>query len=158
MKKQPATPSLRLAGGKASTSAWRNKQNAIQSIVRSNRLAATTVSTDPEMDPTDPRWVFAVRTHSQLQGDVLSPERRDKLLKLATQLEIRPFDANVIIAVVQDHARRHIPLSQVTTTLSLISPREERLESTLFHIWRWLAVIACAVMATSFLIHWVMSA
>lgn len=63
-------------------------------------------SPDVEMETTDPRWVLAVRTGQCLQGSVLAPEQRDRLLILARLMGLTPFDANLIIAIVQDQARR----------------------------------------------------
>jgi hypothetical protein len=60
----------------------------------------------PIMDAADPRWVLAVRTSQCLQGAILAPEQRDRLLILARLLGLTPFDANLIIAIVQDQARR----------------------------------------------------
>ena len=54
----------------------------------------------------DPRWAMAVRTAEQLQGTVLSPERRQRLLEMGRILGLSPFDSNLIIAIVQDRARR----------------------------------------------------
>ena len=54
----------------------------------------------------DPRWVLAVRVAEQMQGSVLPPDRREKLIKLGRSFGLTPFDANLIIAIVQDQARR----------------------------------------------------
>lgn len=62
-----------------------------------------------EMSRNDPRWVFAARVASQLEGGhaaVLRPERRERLVKTARLLGLRPFDAALVIALVQDAARR----------------------------------------------------
>jgi hypothetical protein len=70
-------------------------------VEHENRAAATLAATDA-------RWVLAVRTASLLEGGraaVLAPERRRRLLALASQLGLRPFDANLVIAIVQDGAR-----------------------------------------------------
>lgn len=69
-------------------------------------VAAPQVDTSPIMDAADPRWVLAVRTSQCLQGTILAPEQRDRLLILARLLGLTPFDANLIIAIVQDQARR----------------------------------------------------
>lgn len=56
----------------------------------------------------DPRWVLAVRTNYLLEGGraaVLTPESRRYVLDLAKTLGLRAFDANLIIAIVQDSAR-----------------------------------------------------
>lgn len=57
----------------------------------------------------DPRWVFAARVASQLEGGragVLRPERRERLMRTAKMLGLRAFDASLVIALVQDSARR----------------------------------------------------
>ena len=54
----------------------------------------------------DPRWVLAVRVAEHLQGSILPPSARDRLVRLGKTLGLTPFDANLIIAIVQDQARR----------------------------------------------------
>lgn len=74
----------------------------------------------PTTPTPDPRWAFAARVATHLEGGhaaILRPERRERLLRLAAHLRLRPFDAALIIAMVQDTARRgeaapgHAPLS-----------------------------------------------
>ena len=55
---------------------------------------------------TDPRWVLAVRAAEQLQGATLTPPARDRLVRMAKAFGLTAFDANLIIAIVQDQARR----------------------------------------------------
>jgi len=58
----------------------------------------------------DPRWVLAIRAAESLQGAILGPERRDRLVKLGKLMGLTAFDANLVIAIVQDQARRgHAP-------------------------------------------------
>jgi hypothetical protein len=54
----------------------------------------------------DPRWVLAVRVAEQLEGAVLPPAKRENLLQLGKVFGLTVFDANLIIAIVQDQARR----------------------------------------------------
>ncbi|MBX3322894.1 MAG: hypothetical protein KF757_07885 [Phycisphaeraceae bacterium] len=77
--------------------------------------------------PTDPRWVFAVRVAASLEGGragVLTPAKRDHLLRLADLFGLRPFDASLIIAIVQDSVRCGRKALGVTTAerLSLVRP------------------------------------
>jgi hypothetical protein len=61
------------------------------------------------MSPLDGRWIMALRVAQALEGGtaaILRPDRRDELLKGALALGLRPFDANLVIAIVQD-GRRH---------------------------------------------------
>jgi hypothetical protein len=64
--------------------------------------------TTPLQGSSDPRWVLAVRTAELLQGNILSPERRERIVRMAKLFDLTPFDANMIIAIVQDQARRGI--------------------------------------------------
>ena len=67
---------------------------------------------EPIREALDPRWVFAVRVAEQLQGAVLSADRRERLIRLGKVLGLTAFDASLIIAIVQDQARRgHAPES-----------------------------------------------
>ena len=121
---------------------------AARRVEHENRAAAT----NPELDPRDPRWVLAMRTYSQLQGAALTPERRARVMRTAQHLGLRPFDANLIIAVVQDHARRNESPGVAQDALRLIgraSPEPARAP------WgRWLAAFLAALVAAALLIRW----
>jgi hypothetical protein len=67
---------------------------------------APAVTVTPIGAADDPRWVLAVRTAEQLQGAVLPPERREKLIRLGKSMGLTAFDANLIVAIMQDQARR----------------------------------------------------
>ncbi len=60
----------------------------------------------PLSGATDPRWVLAVRTAEQLEGTLLPPEKRQNLIRLGRVMGLNPFDCNLVIAIVQDQARR----------------------------------------------------
>lgn len=70
-----------------------------------HRLASAP-ALDTSVDPFDPRWVLAVRTSERLQGALLPPESREALIRLGRVLGLSAFDANLVIAIVQDQARR----------------------------------------------------
>ena len=93
-------------------------------VVRENRLAAHAESSQridhQAIDPCDPRWVLAMQTQARLQGAVLTPEHRDQLLQSGRRLGLRAFESNLVIAVVQDKARRSQPLQLAQPTLSLV--------------------------------------
>jgi hypothetical protein len=59
--------------------------------------------------------VLAVRTAERIQGNLLSPEQREKLLRLGQTLGLTAFDANLVIAIVQDQARRGVLPGQCPT-------------------------------------------
>lgn len=57
----------------------------------------------------DARWLFAVRVSGSLEGGkaaLLTPTKRRDLIAAAVSTGLREFDANLIIAIVQDAARR----------------------------------------------------
>lgn len=78
-----------------------NEAQARRAVAAENRFAAG-------ISHEDARWALAVRTSAMLDGGkaaVLTPERRRNLVRLATQMGLREFDANLVIAIVQDGAR-----------------------------------------------------
>ncbi len=60
----------------------------------------------PIVSPSDPRWVLALRTAEALQGSLITPEKRQALVRLGKVMGLTAFDANLVIAIVQDQARR----------------------------------------------------
>lgn len=141
---------LRLVGTEDpdSMASWRTARRARQEVIRANRAAA-----DTRLDPADPRWVLAVRAYSQLQGTTMTPERRDRVLRTAASLGVRPFDANVIIAIVQDRARRGTPLAEAEPTLRML-PEPTRRRGTPDVMVRWCAALGCAALLTWLLATW----
>jgi hypothetical protein len=152
-------PPLRLVGTREHP-APRDSRGLVHAHSQSHRSVAAenrAASGNHALEPTDPRWVLAARAYSQLQGSTLSPERRDRVMRSAKTLGIRPFDANVIIAIVQDQARRGQTLGSTQPMLELIDrpapPGANR------SIWmRWLAAALLAVIANLILIWWLLSA
>jgi hypothetical protein len=70
--------------------------------VREENIAAGSLS------PDDARWILAAQAAATLEGGrlaMLRPERRRALVALATRIGLRPFDASLVIAIVQDAAR-----------------------------------------------------
>ena len=70
----------------------------------------------------DARRVLSLRAAESLEGGraaLLRPERRRRLVELATRLGLRPFDANLVIAIVQDGARRGLSPDAPSTTATL---------------------------------------
>ncbi|MEE9403489.1 MAG: hypothetical protein V3V20_01235 [Algisphaera sp.] len=60
----------------------------------------------PIRGATDPRWILAVRAAESLDGSTLPSASRDRLIRLGKAMRLMPFDANLILAIVQDQARR----------------------------------------------------
>ena len=154
MSSAASHPRLRLVGADDPTARddWVRSRRARQAVLRENRRAAQ----NPTLQPTDPRWVLAVRAHSQLQGTALTPERRERVMRTARLLGVRPFDASLVIAIVQDQARRGEDLGGAAGTLALVHRPQRPWTRT--WVWlRWIAAIAAALTANALLIWWLLA-
>ncbi|MEZ6243037.1 MAG: hypothetical protein R3B57_08340 [Phycisphaerales bacterium] len=163
-------PSLRLVNTNASPAANTMPERNARPAPRQGRSAPT--GTDPlrelseqrqrsapsaDLPAADARWVFAVRVAYAIEPGpepALPPDRRRRLLGIAKALGLRPFDANLIIAIVQDAARSGDPLgASVEERLGLIRPAGRRGAS-----WASLALVVVASAATTAaLVVWVAS-
>lgn len=149
MAESAARPPLRLVGReRTAPQPMTHPASPAEAIARENHAAAT----NQALDPRDPRWAFAMRTRSQLQGAVLTPERRERLIREAGTMNLRPFDANVIIALVQDGARRDESFDRLATSLSFV--RRPTRRSTADYAWRWAIALMAALVANMLLIRW----
>ena len=108
-------------------------------------LAALENNKKVEISMTDPRWVLAMRVWHELDGDVLGPERREKLVRMGKTFGLTVFESNLIIAIVQDRARRGEPPHEALSTLSLIrSPESIRRGTRYTYAWKvagWCAAL-----------------
>ncbi len=131
------------------------RRDSAQAVQRASRRAVTQSNVESayatDLDPQDPRWLVAVETASQLEGSLLSFERRERVLAFAARVGVRTFDANLIIAAVQDRARRGEPLESTMSTVALAAaPRAARARGD-----RWLYVMtALAAIALHALLGW----
>jgi hypothetical protein len=105
---------------------------------------------------------LAVRTAELLQGDILTPESRDRIVRMGRLFNLTPFDANMIIAIVQDQARRGIAPHLCPTAgepqLRMISPPRQRSFKQLIKSRLSLtlaALLALLLAIESLLIMWV---
>lgn len=124
-------------------------------VARANRQAAA-------IDAVDARWVLACRVAASLEGGraaILRPESRDRLLSQASRLGLRPFDANLIIAIVQDSARcGEEPLGLATAErLPLIRPAHTPTPAGLPIAARFGIALMVGVVLAATLIRWVLS-
>jgi len=72
------------------------------------------------MRPDDPRWVLAIRTRERMQGPLLRPEDRSNLLRVGRILGLTGFESNLVIAIVQDQARRGQALDAAIDNLAMV--------------------------------------
>lgn len=134
-----------------------SEHEASLAVVKENRIAAHASGMSPaivsEIDHSDPRWILAMQTQARLQGTVLTPDRRDQLLKNATKLGLRPFEANLVIAIVQDRARCGLPVDESRPALSLVGCEKD--SDAQPRQWpTWLMMLAAAAALTALMIRW----
>lgn len=116
---QQVVPFLRLVSatesGRAAVSTARDRQNVAQANRESSKIGSV-----------DARWIFATQVAASLEGGrtgILRPDRRRELVVKADQLGLRSFDANLVIAIVQDAAREGRALSpEAQDRLTLVRP------------------------------------
>ncbi|HVZ93631.1 MAG TPA: hypothetical protein VG797_03890 [Phycisphaerales bacterium] len=124
-------------------------------IARENRSASLTAQT---LTDADARLIFTRAAAHAIEGGraaLIRPETRKRLLDTARRLGIRPFDAHLSIAVVQDRARRGEPIDHIDSfahpSLTRCREREHA-----WHIARTaMASAALAVLLLVLLIRWV---
>lgn len=122
-----------------------------QRVARENAAAA-------RLDPTDARMLFARETARRLEGDsqaILRPQRRRDLHALATRVGLRPFDANLVIAIVQDAARHDEETTSpaVCSRLSLLGAPRVRPASVLAQS---LVALALGIIGFALLTAWLL--
>lgn len=124
-------------------------------VARANRQAAS-------IDAADARWVFACRVAASMEGGrsaILRPEARDRLLSQATRLGLRQFDANLVIAIVQDSARcGQEPLGLATAErLPLIRQAHTPNPASLPVMARFAIAMMVGVVLAATMVRWVLS-
>jgi hypothetical protein len=160
-------PNLRLVGGVDDAVTWRSESNATRAVMQENRVAAHApapprLSGLAEMsagmstlDPGDPRWALAMQTQARLQGATLTPEHREQLLKCGRKLGLRPFEANLVIAIMQDQARCAAKALKPQPGAQVIERAEPAQTSPPTAEWpRWVAAAASAAVLAALLIYW----
>lgn len=118
-----------------------------------------TTNPTPIRSATDPRWVLAISTAELMQADVLSPASRQTLMQRGKAMGLTAFDCSLILAIIQDRARRGIPLSNCPaaseTQLALIPlPPMRSFKSALGDHPKRTLVIAAALLAVQVLLVW----
>ncbi|MEX2212795.1 MAG: hypothetical protein WD768_01620 [Phycisphaeraceae bacterium] len=118
----------------------------------------------PIQEATDPRWVLALRTAESLDGSILSPEKREKLVRLGKVMGLTAFDANLVIAIVQDQARRgyapqFCPAAGEQQLRMVPLPRRERSDgdARLHRIFVISMVIATLIGVELIVLKWIFS-
>ena len=168
-------PDLRLVGTESSQSRLRKREKPTSmgvidaekkwSVPNEEELSAFTLPNERIGEPIattgDPRWILAVRTSQAMQGSIVRPEDREKLIGLGKSLGLSAFDCNLIIAILQDQARRGF-LPEYCPQLShkqlqlIPLPRPNPLNEPIVLNWKLKSAMICGIMlAFEALILWV---
>ena len=90
-----------------------------RAIAQENHAAALAVD--------DARWLFARHVRESVEGGkaaIVRPDVRRRLVSRAEGMGLRPFDANLVIAIVQDAARHGEKLDETAAQrLAIVPPR-----------------------------------
>lgn len=117
---------------------------------------AVTSASEPVLEARDPRWVLALRTAEALEGPILRPEKRQRLLRLGRVMGLSPFAANLVIAVVQDRARRGVVRDDLThaaaADLALIPQAQPRRGN----VWATTAAVAALLVMQALVLLWLL--
>ncbi|MDG2021386.1 MAG: hypothetical protein P8J59_05510 [Phycisphaerales bacterium] len=94
-------------------------------IALENRLASNSshLDTSDLEEMASPHLVLAGRIAASLEGAVLPPERRQDLLRFSKSIGVREFDASLVIAVIQDRARRGESMDDIVGPLEIMAAR-----------------------------------
>jgi hypothetical protein len=128
-------------------------------VLQENRAAADfAASNDPRADA-DLRRIFSMRVAASLEGGraaILTPDSRRRLVTEARRAGLRAFEANLIIALVQDGARRGLPphARETDRLLDMIPSSRQREERQLL-VQRLIVagILAAGILVT--LVRWV---
>jgi len=121
------------------------------------------------LPPEDARWLFAVRVSGSLEGGkaaLLTPTKRRDLIAAAVSTGLREFDANLIIAIVQDAARRGElgdragRVAGVASSLSLVgaAERNEARARRARTVKAIIATILATVLFFVLMVRWLLTA
>ncbi len=92
----------------------------VSDLSRRSRRRDAEGAVNASLRANDPRWVFALRVQEALQGACLPIESRQRLNKLARVIGLNAFQCNLVIAIVQDAARRGRSLQIAAPSLAMV--------------------------------------
>lgn len=146
MTQMPTTTNMRLVGqhDPATIDAWALSDE--RSAVQQENISAAGI----QIPSLDPRWQLASNAYSQLQEGPLTPGQRSRLIDQAASMGLRTFDASLIIAIAQDHARTGRPLQDAAPTLELVKMKKPSDRPGVL----WACAMACAMVTTGLIMLW----
>ena len=138
------------ASTKMSRAAEESMKRRRMEVARENHAASS-------LDADDSRWVFAVRVSKVLDGGraaILAPERRALLMGNAREMGLREFDANLVIAIVQDCVRTGHERLCPKTEARLAMVREAHPPMSV-KVWQFVAAgVVAGGAGAGMVIHW----
>ena len=146
MTQMPTTTNMRLVGqhDPATIDAWTLSDE--RSAVQMENISAAGI----RIPSLDPRWQLASKAYSQLQEGPLTPGQRSRLIDQASSMGLRTFDASLIIAIAQDHARTGRPLQDAASTLELVKMNKPSERPGLL----WACALVCAITTAGLIMLW----
>lgn len=152
------SPPLRLVRS-AESSSIREADDA-RAVAHENTLAARLARRGAEADQ-DVREIFAQQAARVFEGGraaILRPESRRLLVGDARRLGLRPFEANLIIAVAQDAARSGFSSSDPrAATLVKLIPGPVQESTSRMPVERFAMALAIAAFFVIAIIRWIES-
>jgi hypothetical protein len=92
-------------------------------------------SLNGRLSPGDPVWRLAAQAATSMHGPVLQPEQRERLMQSARRMGVQRFDAGLVVALVQERARRGVTLDANDPTLALLSGASDASRGKSGHAW-----------------------
>ena len=146
--KEQGNHGYRLVGHEDPESAAAWNRMAAQSDISEENLSAARL----HLGNVDPRWRLARLAYDTLRNGPISAQQREGLVQEGGTLGLRPFDASLIIAIAQDHARTGRSLAEVAPTLRLVDPvQPERNAWTSLRPWL-LVTAACLLVGIALVV------
>lgn len=143
-------PNLRLAGSESEEVRPSQAAAARRAVAQENHGAALAAD--------DVRRVFAEHVRASVEGGraaIVRPEARRRLVSSAEKMGLRPFDANLVIAIVQDAARHGETLDEdAAHRLGMVPARGRK--SVIGPLMLLGAAVGLAAGLISLLVAWVM--
>jgi hypothetical protein len=122
--------------------ASRRRRTALAPDSREPRSIATDRPIEPALlEADDPRWVLALRVREQMQGPMLTPDARQRLEQLGRTLGLTPFEANLVMAIVQDQARHGGDLQAAAPSLVMVPQHNKQQRVNRWNVAAWVLVL-----------------
>ena len=150
----PASPTRRATGAAAvrTRPPGRTDRPGVVGRVGRGAAGATAVggAGSTRLSAADPRWVLALRAGEAMQGPMLTMDRRQRLIRTGRMLGLTPFEANLVLAIVQDQARRGGDVADAAGALACVPlhQRRPRRDRRRWRMLGWIVLVVALEAAT----------